>query len=249
MALLIPDPREPLRMNARSIWKCLIGLQLFLFASLLHAASPTRSSTTPGEPFTSFRVLDSQLSALDVQFHNIKSDAEKIEKMRSARERRRAYKQLRKSKALREIRSTAASIRMSTRALSSRERIRRSRYGRVAFRGLDRRAVAMKRSLRALATAKNATQTRARLEGISRSMIGLVLKYQAVSGGYGALRCGPGDWTCCHPKPLHAKGAPAMHGCRWVCVEKAARCRSGCLGPRTPSVTAQGLRSERSALR
>ena len=169
--------------------------------------------------------------------------------MRSAKERSRAYKQLRRSRALREIRATAASIRLSTRTLSARERIRRSSYGRVAFRGLDRRAVAMNRSLRALATAKTAGQSRARLKGVSRAMIALVLHFQAVSGGYGALRCSPGDWTCCHPKPVQVKGRRTMKGCRWVCVEKAARCRSGCLGPRTPSVTAQHLRSRKSSLR
>jgi hypothetical protein len=237
------------RINARLSWKWLATFLVIYPAGLLHAAEPPRSTTAPGEPFASFRILDSQLFLLDAQFHQLKSDGESIQKLRSAKERRRAYHELRRSKALREIRSTAGSIRMSTHALRSQERIRRSPYGRVAFRGLDRRALAMKRSLQALATAKNARQTRTRLKGVSRAMIALVLHYQAVSGGYGALRCGPGGWTCCHPKPVQAKGKPALNGCRWVCVEKAARCRSGCLGPRTPSVTAQQLRSPRSSLR
>lgn len=233
-------------MKTRPSWHWLVLLQLFLLTGSLYGKSPASSKPSFAEPFASFRILDSHLALLDAQFHNLKSDGEKIEKMRSAKERRRAYRQLRKSKALREIRYTAASIRMSTRALSGRDRIRRSRYGRVAFHGLDRRAVAMNRSLRALATAKTARQTRARLEGVSRAMIALVLQFQAVSGGYGALRCSPGDWTCCHPKPVHVKGRRAMNGCRWVCVVKAARCRSGCLGPRTPSVTAQNVRPQRT---
>src|SRR5438105_4259650 len=99
------------------------------------------------DPFNTFRSLDAQLSLLDGQFSRLKIAMEKIEKIRDLKRRAKAYQDFRRSKTVREIRSTVSSIKTTTRVLGSRQRIRKSHYGRVISRALSRRATAMKRSL------------------------------------------------------------------------------------------------------
>jgi hypothetical protein len=233
--------------SARSAW-LIAAAQMVLCSALLHAET-TPKAEGPGEPFNSFRSLDAQLSVLDRQFTNVKSDGDSIAKIRNLKARRRAYTGLQRSKTARELRSTVAAIQASTHALSTRARVRKSRYGRITFRGLDRRAIAMKKSLAGWTVANTPRQSRTSLQSFSQAMISFVLQFQAVSGGYGALQCRPGDWTCCHPRDTRVRGVAGLNGCKWVCVEKAARCRSGCLGPRTPRATAQRLQSRKSGLR
>lgn len=213
-------------------WLVLVAMLIaatFLYADRL----PSKVEQT-NEPFNSFRSLDAQLSLLDGQFSHVKSETEKIKKIRSAKRRAKAYRNLRRSKSVNEIRSTVSSIKATTRVLASRHRMRKSRYGRVLSRALSRRATAMSRSLNRIRAARTSQQTRSSLQEFSRTMLAFVMQFQAVSGGYGALQCSPGSWTCCSPKKVQAKGAAALNGCRWVCAKRPRRCRSGCLGPRIP---------------
>jgi len=233
--------------SARSAW-LIAAAQMVLCSALIHAET-TPKVEGPGEPFNSFRSLDAQLAVLDRQFTGVKSDSDSIAKIRNLKKRRHAYTALQRSKMARELRSTVAAIQASTHTLSAGARVRKSRYGRITFRRLDRRAVTMKRSLTGWTAAKTPRQSRTSLQQFSQAMIGFVLQFQAVSGGYGALQCSPGDWTCCHPRDTRIKGSAGLNGCKWVCVQKAARCRSGCLGPRVPVATSQSLQSRKSGLR
>src|SRR5262249_57249134 len=99
------------------------------------------------EPFNSFRALDAQLSSLEKQFQDFKSEIEKAGKIGNRKRRAAAYEKLRRSKTTKEIRSTVSSIRTTTRVLASHDRMRKSRYGRVITHALSRRASAMKSGL------------------------------------------------------------------------------------------------------
>ncbi|HYD16731.1 MAG TPA: hypothetical protein VEB03_01870 [Candidatus Nanoarchaeia archaeon] len=61
--------------------------------------------------------------------------------------------------------------------------------------------------------------------------LALVLQYQAITGGYGAVHCSSREQPCCEPKE---NGNSAV-GCKWVCVASAGRCGNGFTGPRTSS--------------
>jgi hypothetical protein len=209
-------------------------LQTLIVAACLPIDSQAAQLEGQGEPFNSFRALDVQLSSLEAQFQDFESKIEETEKIRDPERRAAAYKNLRRSKTTREIRSTVSSIRTTTRGLASRDRMRKSRYGRVIARALNHRATIMQRSLDRVIAARTRRQLNSSLPKFSNAMLGFVLQFQAVSGGYGALQCAPGDWTCCGPKKAQAKGALALNGCRWLCVKRARGCRFGCLGPQTP---------------
>lgn len=210
-------------------------VELLFLTSCLYGASIPKVAG-PGEPFNTFRSLDAQLSVLDQHMSELKREAEKVGKIHDSKARTKAYKNLRRSKAVREVRSTIWSIEATARAVGYNRRIRNSRYGREISSALRRKAMRMNQRLDRFRYAKTSQGTDASLRDFSQSMIAFVLQFQAVSGGYGALQCGPGSWTCCRPKKVGGKGA-ALNGCRWVCVETARRCRSGCLGPRTPMAT------------
>lgn len=224
----------------------LVLVPMLIAATFLYGERLPKKVEQTNEPFNSFRSLDAQLSLLDGQFSQLKSEAEKITKIRGAKRRAKAYRNFRRSKTVKEIRSTASSIRATTRMLGSNHRMRKSRYGRVITRALRGRATSMKRALDRSVAARTSQQTKSSLQEFSRTMLAFVMQFQAASGGYGALQCTPGYWTCCSPKKVQAKGAAALNGCRWVCVKRPRRCRSGCLGPRTPVPGRQkAIREER----
>ena|SRR5919204_3651763 len=237
-------------MRPRTPPLCWVGiLQILFSAGLLYAESTPSKVERPGEPFNTFRSLDAQLSLLDAQFGRVQREYEMIGKIRNPLTRKKAYSRLPPTQAVRETRANVISIAAATQALAARPSMRKSRYGRVTFRALTRKAQAMKRSLNRFVAAKTERQGRARLQQFSRAMLAFIMQFQAVSGGYGALQCSPGEWTCCSPKYVATRRTAALKGCRWLCVKKVARCRSGCLGPRIPTATAQTGETRKPGLR
>ena len=188
------------------------------------------------EPFNTFRSLDSQLSTLDAQFSGFRKESDQVGKISNPTRRGRSYRQLHLAKTTHELRVTVSSIRLTVRKLSHSKTTRRSRYGRALTRALSRKAQTMQTRLDYVVRARTKKQVRSSLRNFSDAMLAFVLQFQAVSGGYGALQCEPGDWTCCGSKKLRSASGAALNGCIWLCVKRRAACRSGCLGPRTPVI-------------
>jgi hypothetical protein len=188
------------------------------------------------EPFNTFRSLDSQLSRLDAQFSHLRKESEQVSKISNRNRRAKRYRQLHRSESSRELRSTVSSIGATVRKLSSSTTTRKSGYGRILTRALTRRAKAMQGRLDYVVKAETNKQARLSMRKFADAMLAFVLQFQAVAGGYGALQCEPGNWTCCGRKRVRSASGAALHGCMWLCVQRRAACRSGCLGPRTPVI-------------
>jgi hypothetical protein len=212
-------------------WRVL--LPALVFATFLQSQS-LADANKQGEPFNTFRSLDAKLSLLDAQFSQLRGEVEKVSKVHNRKRRAQSFKQLRNSKNSRQIRSTVSSISTTVRGLASSKAMRKSRYGKTLMRALTRRATSMKRSLHEVMVATTSKQANTELRSFSTALLGFVLQFQALSGGYGALQCEPGEWTCCGRKKVRTTGRAALNGCMWLCVKRPKACRSGCLGPRTP---------------
>jgi hypothetical protein len=78
-------------------------------------------------------------------------------------------------------------------------------------------------------------QTRSAAESAAKrldeGMVSLVVQFEAASGGYGAVRCSPGAWTCCEPKRSKDLLQSEPVACMWGCVGTARIC-TGFIGPR-----------------
>jgi hypothetical protein len=194
-------------------FKSLLGV--LLFASVLPAASaaPARRSN---EPFTSFRLMDKQLSKLD--------ERAAIFKTQSAGARR--------NRNLRDMRSAIAAIRARATRLVHLYKARHDRFGVKMFSALERDAATASRALSKTQSAKTVAERKLAVDRFSAATLRLVLAYQAVSANYGANHCTPRQWACCEPKndPETNKGPTAA--CKWACVPDKRSC-SGFLGPQT----------------
>lgn len=219
------DPQQPR-------W---LYLRVLLVAACMCTNALAQDHRLP-EPFNTFRSLDSQLSALDAQFRNFRKDSEQIGKISNPNRRTKSYNRLHRSTTSRALHATVSSIRATVGKLSHSKTTRGSRYGRILTRALSRKAKAMQNRLNYVSQAKTDRQQRSSLRNFSDAMLAFVLQFQAVSGGYGALQCEPGDWTCCGRKTVHSASGAALNGCMWLCVKQRHACRSGCLGPRTPVI-------------
>src|SRR5207248_10091191 len=132
-----------------------------------------------------------------------------------------------------QMQSTSKSISTMSQSLEHLYRIRKEPYGVRAFRLFSKRAIAVSSGLQVVSRARNVGRARARVARLNVRILSLILQYQAISGGYGALRCAPKVYACCEPKN-DTEGGTAAVACSWKCVEVGRECRSGFLGPSTP---------------
>jgi hypothetical protein len=211
---------------------------LLLCVSIASAASkPRKRVTTANEPFTTFRKIDQVLTRIDADDREVNSEIANAEK-ETGRQRARTVNALRRSRKIRTLLNSSSSLVAITargEALYSR---RHQRYGSRLFRDLHAKAVRMRSSAVLESRATTFTDLKIERQRFTARLLPFVLQFQAISGGFAALRCDPGGWACCQPKVVKQTATISARGCTWVCATQIRACRYGCLGPRTPRTTA-----------
>jgi hypothetical protein len=168
------------------------------------------------EPSYSFALLDRKLTLLGQQQANL------TEGKASSR-----------AIAGRSMKRTTASIARTALRLQSYYERRHEQFGVRTFRLLRVRAAAVRRSVNSFEVAHSARTREDELIALNTHMLALVTQFQAASGGYSALRCGPNEWTCCSPKRKQDLRPGQSLACRWMCVSRSGAC-NGFRGPRVP---------------
>jgi hypothetical protein len=185
-------------------------------------SSRTRPARRP-EPFRSFDLLDGQLSVLSREQQTLQEIGDGDN-----------------SDAFRRRRTTLHLMQVTTRNIESlafrlhhRYMKQRRRFGTRAFRVLAQRAASVRQRVSTVEKAPKGEAYRGALNELNTRIVGLVVQFQALSGGHAVLRCASRDWTCCEPKRQSDVMPGEVDACRWLCVSRASRC-TGLLGPRTP---------------
>jgi hypothetical protein len=196
----------------------LVTLATIIFATstwVFAQASHRRNARI--EPSYSFALLDRKLTLLGQQ------QASLTEEKASSR-----------AIAARSMRRTTASIERTALRLQSFYDRRHQKFGARMFRLVRLRAAAVRGSVDSFERAHSPGARRGELNTLNTRMLALVTQFQAASGGYSALRCGPNEWTCCSPKRKQDLRPGESLACRWICVSKPGAC-TGFRGPRVPS--------------
>jgi hypothetical protein len=167
------------------------------------------------EPFATFHLLDRQLSVLGQQ-------SAALQKMVSAPQ----PGNLKTSAP--PWRSTARQMDQTVRtieklALRLQRRYRRRPFGRRQFRRLRTSAASVQAALKTVRSADIPTRAATAASEVDKRIVALGLQYNAITGGYAALHCAPGEWTCCEPKKQAEGTTP--DACRWLCTKQARACR------------------------
>jgi hypothetical protein len=178
------------------------------------------------EPFHSFRILDSKITLLAHQQESLKAAFNAMQtgsRTMAAKSRQR--------KVARSMNFTAAEIRRTAAGLERLYRTRHQPFGVQIFRALSIRAEELQRGVNALTSAQTRAATDLAANSLDKKIVSLVVQFQAASGGYGAVRCSPGAWTCCEPKRSKDLLQSEAVACVWKCVRTPQTC-TGFLGPR-----------------
>jgi hypothetical protein len=199
------------------------------------ARPPARKLSLADQPFSTFRQIDALLTRLDHDTLILRSRTRAATKLRNRNKRAHALRAAQQSAEMRDlVRSSRNLIEISSRSEAIYKKTRK-RYGTLLFRDLHRKALAVRAPIRRARRQPTLTGFQHQQQRISSSMLSFVMQFQAVSGGYGALACRPGGWSCCQPR-LIKEGSREVRGCTWICASKTAACKGGCLGPKTPNV-------------
>ncbi len=213
---------------------CFVLLPIFAGHLFGKTEKTTATNRKAALPFTSFRRIDTHLTTIDRNLKDLDAQVDEMNRLHAPIERQRAFKSLRHSATLRSLHSSSASLLAITRGLELHYEKQRQRYGIRLFRPLHLQALRMVRSQTRMASANTLVGAKSARRKFAADLLSFVLKFQAISGGYGALECTPGQWACCQPKSLKQLGEASLQGCTWICTGRLRTCRSGCLGPRTP---------------
>ncbi len=187
-----------------------VGALMFAMSALQHA----QSTSARTEPSYSFALLDKKLTLLSQEQLALTNG--------EARSRRLPARSMER---------TVASIVQTAARLQFLYARRRQPFGARMFRLLRSRAEAVHKAVNSLAVADNSRARQTELRAVNSRILALVIQFQAVSGGYSALRCAPREWTCCSPKRRQDLRPGESMACRWTCVSKARSC-TGFRGPR-----------------
>jgi hypothetical protein len=129
------------------------------------------------------------------------------------------------------INSTASEIVLVARGLERLYQSRHQIFGVQMFGALRTRAEEVQRGIRAVGKAQTRIAAESAAKSLDKGIVALIVQFQAASGGYGATRCPPSEWTCCEPKRSKDLLQSEQLACMWGCVSTAQRC-TGFLGPR-----------------
>ena len=176
----------------------------------------------PGaEPFATFHLLDRQLSVLGQQSAALRKT---ISSPQSGN--RKAARPAWPS-AARPMAQTVTKI--ENLALRLRRRYRGKPFSARLFGRLQARAASVQSALKIVRSANSPARAGTAASEVEKRIVALGLQYNAITDGYAALHCAPGEWTCCEPKRQDEAETPAA--CRWTCTKQTRRCR-GLVGPR-----------------
>jgi hypothetical protein len=193
------------------------------FASMMMDHKLRASKTRAGaEPFATFHLLDRQLTVLGRQSAALQKtvSSPQLGNVKTARPAWRS--------AATRMGQTVAAI--ENLALRMRQRYRGKPFGTRLFGRLRARAASVQSALKVVRSADSPAHAGPAVSEVDKRIVVLGLQYNAITGGYAALHCAPGEWTCCEPK-RQSKATPA-DACRWICTTQAKRCR-GFVGSRT----------------
>ena len=217
---------ETSMMNSKRLmaWLTVAALSTTLVAAPKRIPHSPKASN--GEPFQSFRMLDTKLTllaqqqeALNVAFNPVqvgsRSEAANSERRTTASN----------------MDSTAAGIVLVAGGLERLYQRRHQRFGVQMFRALRIRAEEVQRGVSAVAEAQTRSAAESAAMRLDEGVVSLVVQFQAASGGYGAARCSAGAWICCEPKRSKDLLQSEQVACMWACVRRAQTC-TGFLGPR-----------------
>jgi len=196
------------------------------FSTTLAATpQPTQHNTKASseEPFRSFRMLDAKLSLLTLQQDALKAAFNPMQSGSGSI----AAPSGRRTEAAKSMNLTAAGIGSIAGRLERLYEGRHQRFGIQTFRVIRIKAEEVQRDVSAVTKAQTGGALELAVKRLDERMVSLVVSFQAASGGYGAVRCSPGAWTCCEPK----RSKDPQMACMWGCVPRADRC-TGFLGPR-----------------
>jgi hypothetical protein len=181
------------------------------------AQKPGRLEPSSNEPFSSFQVIDQQLSLINAR-------ADQLAKGRLAPAAR--------SRAVADIRIAISRIEQLSTKLEAHYHTRQEGFGVKMFAELKSAALLVGRSVRAVTSAKSDRESKAALDQLSHKTLDLVVAFQKVSANYGAVHCQRGAWACCQPRGDSETNAGPANACKWSCVANRQTCR-GFLGPQT----------------
>jgi hypothetical protein len=208
--------------NGNCVCVLLVCVALFLcgaFASTLMKHRRT-GKRVAAEPFATFHLLDRQLSVLGQQSAALQKT------VRSAQVANAKSDPAWRAPAGHMSRTVVAIERL---ALRLRRRYRGKPFANRLFGRLRARAVSVQSPLKAVRSADTPARANAAASEVDKRIVALGLQYNAITGGYAALQCAPGEWTCCEPK--RQSEAARADACRWTCIKQTKSCR-GFLGAR-----------------
>jgi hypothetical protein len=196
------------------------------FLCLPEAANctPRKPKGRVAEPFRSLDLLDKKLSLLNTEQQSLQASGTKEEGKEGEGGQHR--KQI-----LRSMEKTTTSIENISLNLQRRYAKQHKNFGTTAFRALHGKAHAVQQQIRRVEKAASEESYRQGTEELNRRVVALVVQFQAISGSHAALRCASREWACCEPKQGKDLMPDEQKGCRWMCVQRKAKC-TGLLGPR-----------------
>jgi hypothetical protein len=203
--------------NSNYACALLVWLSVFscgLYASTMMERSRASKTHAGSEPFATFHLLDRQLSLLGRQSAVLQKTVSSPQPGNS-----KAAKTWRK--AATDMGQTVNTIKKL--AYSLQRRYRGKPFARRLFGRLSARVASVQSALRVVRSAESPVRASTAASEVDKRIVALGLEYNAITGGYAALHCAPGEWTCCEPKQ-HSE-ASSSDSCRWLCTKKARRCR------------------------
>jgi hypothetical protein len=203
--------------NSNYAYAFVVWLSVFscgVYASTLMDRSRASKTHAGSEPFATFHLLDRQLSLLGRQSAVLQKTV--------------SSPQPGNSKAAKTWRKAATDMgqtvnRIQKLAHSLQRRYRGKPFARRLFGRLSARAASVQSVLRVVRSADSPVRASTAASKVDKRIVSLSLQYNAITGGYAALHCAPGEWTCCEPKRQGEASTP--DACRWLCTKKAQRCR------------------------
>jgi hypothetical protein len=200
-----------------------------LSSTLLVAATkrtPHTLKSSSEEPFRSFRILDAKLTLLAKQQEALTAALNAVQ----GSSRSDAANSGRRTTASSRMKSTAVGIALVAGGLERLYQRRNQTFGIQMFRIIRIKALEVRQDVNAVAKAQRRSDLDVDTKRLDEQIVSLVVQFQAASGGYGAIRCSPGSWTCCEPKRSKDLLQSENVACMWGCVPKAKSC-TGFLGP------------------
>jgi hypothetical protein len=206
-------------------WLTIAALSTTLVAT--PKRTPNNTKVSNEEPFRSFRILDAKLTLLTNQQDALKAAFNPVQSGSGSI----AASSERRTKASRSMDFTAAGIERIASGLERLYEGRHQDFGVQMFRIVRIKAEEVQRGVNAVAKAQTRSALDLATKRLDERIVSLVVQFQAASGGYGAVRCSPGAWTCCEPKRSKDLLQSEPVACMWGCVPTAESC-TGFLGPR-----------------